>query len=91
MFVVVGGIAASVLQWRSLSRVATNASRWLIASPVGWLLGASSVWVSDRWLPRIPGIVGALLYVGIVLGGGLLLGLCTLPARPRASTGAAAP
>jgi hypothetical protein len=42
-------------------------------------LGGSTVWINDRWLPRIPGLVGALLFVLIILVGGVILGACTAP------------
>jgi hypothetical protein len=78
-FVAIGGIFASVLQWRLLRKITRRASLWLFASPVGWMLGGSTVWINDRWLPRIPGLVGALLFVLIILMGGVILGACTAP------------
>jgi hypothetical protein len=45
----------------------------IVACAIGWPLGASTVFVSQQ-LPRSLGIIGALLYVLIVLLGGVLLG-----------------
>ena len=79
VFVAIGGMCASIFQWRLLSKITKRATLWLLASPVGWILGGSTVWINERWLPRIPGLIGALLYVLIVLAGGLLLGACSAP------------
>ena len=76
IFVALGGVCASIFQWRLLSKITERASLWLLASPVGWVLGGSMVWISER-LPRIPSLVGAPLYVGTILGGGIVLGACT--------------
>ena len=83
VLVALGGISVSVLQWRILQKVSDRTVLWLAASPPGWILGGSTVWISDQWLPRIPGLVGALLYVAIILAGGILLGACTAPALTR--------
>ncbi len=78
----------AVAQWALLSRFSDDAALWLVASPVGWMLASATVIASDGWIRRIPGIPGivtALIYVAIILGGGLLLGLCTAPAARRLS------
>ena len=62
----------------ALRRTLARATPWLLASPVGWVLAGSTVWLADQ-LPRIPGVVGALMFVAVVLGGGALLGVCTAP------------
>jgi hypothetical protein len=82
-YVVIGGIVVGVVQWLLLRRATPHAAWWLVATPIGWLLASSTVLIADGRLPRIPGIVGALLFIGVVLGGGLLLGLCTAPAARR--------
>jgi hypothetical protein len=82
-YVVIGGLVVGIVQWRLLQRTTPHAAWWLVATPIGWLLASSTVLIADGRLPRIPGIVGALLFIGVVLGGGLLLGLCTAPAARR--------
>jgi hypothetical protein len=84
--VAIGGVSVSVLQWLQLRSVSPRASGWLAASPVGWVLAGSTVWLADQ-LPRIPGLVGALVFVAVVLGGGVLLGACTAPVLLRISRG----
>jgi hypothetical protein len=87
-YVAIGGLVVAVAQWALLSRFSDDAALWLVASPVGWMLASATVIASDGWIRRIPGIPGivtALIYVAIILGGGLLLGLCTAPAARRLS------
>ena len=92
-YVVLGGITAGLLQWRILRANARRAVLWIGASGLGWALAAATVYFNDRHLPRIPGIVGALLYIGVILIGGILLGLVgalgframSLAPRPRPS------
>jgi hypothetical protein len=79
-YVGLGGLFVGFLQWRLLRRLSDRASLWLAASPVGWMLGGSTVAVSDllfrafRGAPAGWGPIGALLYIAVVLGGGVLLG-----------------
>lgn len=82
-YVAIGGVVVAVVQWLLLRRVSCDAAWWLVTSPVGWILASSTVAINDSWIPRIPGIVGALIYVAVILSGGLLLGLCTAPAAAR--------
>ncbi len=82
-YVVIGGIVAGVMQWRLLRRVSPHAGWWLAATPIGWLMASSTVLIADGRLPRIPGIAGALMFIAVVLSGGVLLGLCTAPAARR--------
>ena len=85
-YVAIGGVVVALWQWLLLRRVATHSTSWLVATPLGWILASAFVLINDLWLRgpiRIPGIVGALLYVGVVLAGGLVLGLCTAPAARR--------
>jgi hypothetical protein len=82
VLVAVGGLSVTVLQWRLLRRASAHATPWLVASPVGWVFAGSTVWLADQ-LPRVPGVVGALLFISVVLGGGVLLGACTAPALLR--------
>ncbi len=72
--VALGGVAAAILQWRLIRRHEAHAWWWLVATPPGWLLAGSTVWISEL-LPRTAGLVGALIYVMIILAGGVVLGL----------------
>lgn len=76
-FVILGGILLSVLQWNVLRHRVGQAGSWLLASPAGYLAAASTIWLNERVLPKTPGIVGALQYLGVILAGGVLLGLLT--------------
>jgi len=82
-FVILGGVIASVLQWRMLRTSVQRAAGWIIASPAGYIAAASTVWLNDRVLPKTPGIVGALQYLGVILAGGVLFGIVTAVAAAR--------
>jgi hypothetical protein len=73
-YVALGGILVGLLQWRFVRSRGARAVWWLAITPVGWLLAGSTVWINEYLLPRTPGIVGALVYVAVVLAGGLVLG-----------------
>jgi hypothetical protein len=75
--VVLGGLTVGVLQARVLRAYSTRSAEWIVASLVGWSLAASTVALNDKVIPKIPGIVGALIYVAVILIGGLLLGVTT--------------
>jgi len=72
-YVGLGGLLAGALQWRLLRARATRPAWWLLITPIGWLLGGSTVWINEA-LPKTPGLIGALQYVAVVLAGGLVLG-----------------
>ncbi len=74
-YVALGGVLAGALQERLLRSAAVAGTRWwLIITPIGWLLAASTVWVAE-WLPKnVTGLIGAARYIGIVLSGGVVLG-----------------
>lgn len=74
--VVLGGLTVGVLQARVLRAHSSRSAEWIPASLLGWALAAVMVAVND-FLPKIPGLFGALIYVAVVLVGGLLLGLTT--------------
>lgn len=74
--VVAGGLIAGVLQAHLLRRLTRRAALWIPASLLGWAAGAATVAVPWQSMP-LPGIAGALLYVAILLSGGVLLGLVT--------------
>ncbi|MGH7554557.1 MAG: hypothetical protein ACREMQ_16245 [Longimicrobiales bacterium] len=72
--VMVGGLVVGILQWPILRKLSAASVSWIGASTVGWSLAGSMALLNDRFLPKIPGLVGALLYVAVVLVGGILLG-----------------
>ena len=74
LLIVFGGLLAGILQWRLIRRVVLRGEAWILASVAGWSIAGSTVFINERFLPRIPGIVGALLYIGVVLAGGIALG-----------------
>lgn len=80
--VALGGLSAGVLQWRILRAVSARAVWWIPASAAGWLLAASLVLVSDRFVrpPAFAGLTGALVYVLVLLAGGAVLGVAGAPA-----------
>lgn len=84
-FVAIGGFCVSVFQFQLLRNLVRRPVLWLVLTPLGWLLAASTVAFNDRYLPKIPGILGALLFVGIILLGGLLLGITGAGVLARAS------
>jgi len=83
LFVMLGGVLASVLQWRMLRASVTRAGGWLVASPAGYAAAASTVWLNDQVLPKTPGIIGALQYLGVILAGGVVFGVVTALAAVR--------
>lgn len=80
VYVAIGGACAGLLQYLLLRLVYGRAASWLAAAPLGWVLAAAAVVVNDRFMPRIPGIIGALIYIFVILAGGLLLGFTGAPA-----------
>jgi len=81
--IVIGGLVAGLLQARVLRLGAGRAAVWAAASTLGWALGGTTVVLNERVLPRTPGIIGALIYVGVILIGGILLGATTGLVLPR--------
>jgi hypothetical protein len=75
--VVAAGLSVGGLQWRALRAHGKRSGWWVPASLLGWTLAAATVFVNDQLLPKTPGIVGALLYIGVVLLGGVFLGVTT--------------
>lgn len=73
--VVGAGLVSGLLQARILHRGGRAVGWWMAASLLGWSLAAGTVVFNDRVLPRIPGIPGALLFIAVILLGGVLLGL----------------
>jgi hypothetical protein len=75
--VVVGGLTAGLLQWRVLRAHAARSAWWIPVSMLGWTLAGSTVVFNDKVLPKTPGVIGALIYIGIILIGGIFLGATT--------------
>lgn len=77
--ITVGGLIIGGWQMLILRSHARRAGSWMVASALGWTLAAGTSAVADS-LPRshfLRGIWGAVAYLGIVTGGGLVLGLVT--------------
>lgn len=77
--IALGGLAAGAWQALLLRRRSRGAGWWVGASLLGWGLSAGAAWVADA-LTRtraVPGIWGALAFLGIVAGGGVILGTVT--------------
>ncbi len=77
--VAVGGIVTGIWQAYLLRTRVRRAAWWVVVSAVGWTLASLAAGTADamtRGHP-IPGITGALLYLGIVAAGGLVLGAST--------------
>lgn len=85
--VAVAGLTAGLAQARLLAPHGVDASRWVIASGAGWTGAAVAAALADsmtRW-STIRGLPGALLYLGLVGLGGVVLGLATsVPLRHAA-------
>jgi len=74
-----GGLIVGVWQALLLRTRFRNTGWWIAGSAAGWFLAAGLARVAES-LPRsqsLRGIWGALAYLGIVAGGGLILGLVT--------------
>jgi hypothetical protein len=94
--VALGGLIVGVWQASLLLPHLQNTGWWIVGSVVGWNLAAGMVAAADA-LQRshsIRGLWGALVYLGIIAGGGLILGLITsipfvwlLPHQPALNPG----
>jgi hypothetical protein len=85
--IVIGGLVAGLLQGRVLRLRPARAAAWAAASVAGWALGGATLVLNERVLPKTPGIIGALIYVAVVLIGGILLGATTGLVLPRVHGG----
>lgn len=77
--VALGGIIVGVWQAFLLRPRLRHTGWWVVGSVVGWILASGMVVVADT-LSRshsLRGILGAVAYLGIITGGGLVLGLVT--------------
>lgn len=91
--IAIGGLIVGVWQARPLRPRFRGTTSWVAASAVGWSLSAGPAALADsgRISQSVRGIAGALLFLGIVAFGGLLLGLVTgaaLARLPRQETAA---
>jgi hypothetical protein len=95
-YVGIGGIVAGALQAGLLRSITSRAGRWLPPAAAAWILAGSTVLIADRLeLPGVTGIAAALMFVAIVLLGGVVLGgiqavalhrILETPEREAAST-----
>lgn len=85
--VAVGGLIVGVLQAFILRRYFHSTGWWVVGSAVGWTLASGMTAVADVLSRRqlLRRLWGAVAYLGIVTGGGLVLGLVTI-ARLDASS-----
>ena len=72
--VAIGGVVVGVWQSILLRRTSRRASLWTFSSAVGWSLAGATA-LNNLFLPRIPGLTGAMIYVAVVLLGGVVLGV----------------
>jgi hypothetical protein len=77
--VAAGGLAAGSWQSRLLSARLPRAGSWIAASAIGWSAAAAAVFWADALLrsASLRGVWGALVYLGAIGGGGLVLGVVT--------------
>ena len=83
-----GGLGAGVAQARLLPSATRLRRNWVLASGAGWLLASAAAWSADALFRshRVAGVSGALLYLGLIACGGLLLGLFTSPVAAEFSS-----
>lgn len=75
IYVALGGLLAGIWQWRLLRSRFHHAGWWVLASTLGWSLAAGAAALANAQPLR--GIWGALLFLAITAGGGLILGAVT--------------
>ena len=75
IYVVLGGILVSALQWRLLRPHFHRSGWWVPASVAGWALPAGLVAWYDAFVGPSP--FGAIVFLGMILLGGLVLGAVT--------------
>ena len=77
--VALGGIVVGIWQSFILRSHLHRTRWWIVGSAVGWTLAAATAASAD-FLSRsksLRGLWGALIYLGLITGGGLILGLVT--------------
>ena len=77
--VITGGALAGIWQTRILRSHATDAWMWIPANVLGWSAAAAAVAMADGLFQArvLGGAAGALVYLGLVVSGGVLLGVVT--------------
>ncbi len=75
--VAMGGLLVGWLQRRLLFSLSDRANWWVPACLAGWSFAAGTTVLSDSLRGDAPGLWGALLYVALVLCGGVILGVVT--------------
>lgn len=77
--VAIGGLLTGLAQTRLLRPHVTNAALWVPASLIGWSLAGAVASLGDVVVKNsaVRGIAGALLYLGLAAGGGVVLGVVT--------------
>lgn len=93
--VALGGLLVGILQARLLLPHLARAPLWIPTSALAWLAAAGTTAAADALFTArpLPGVAGALAYLGLIASGGLVLGLigglglrAHLPARDPAPT-----
>jgi hypothetical protein len=86
--VAAAGVIVGAWQAILLRPYSDRAWMWVVANVIGWTLAALTVYAADSQFraPNVGGLVGALLYLGTIAAGGLLLGLVTGVALTRVLT-----
>jgi hypothetical protein len=77
--VLMGGLIVGIWQAVLLRPHVRNAHLWVVASLVGWSLAALTISTADvlQRSQSLRGLWGALVYLGIIAAGGVVLGLVT--------------
>lgn len=77
--VAAGGLVTGAWQALILRPHVRRPGAWVAASSAGWTLAAGAAALADivRVLPPVRGLAGALLYLGVTVLGGLVLGVVT--------------
>ena len=76
--IVLGGLIVGIWQALILRSRLRQTGWWIVASALGWALaGGTSAMADSPRAHAIRGIWGAVVYLGIIAAGGLILGLVT--------------
>ena len=72
-----GGVIVGIWQAFLLRPHLPNTIWWVVGSAVGWPLAAATAAFADSLSHSLRGVWGAVAFLGVVAGGGLILGLVT--------------